>query len=144
MTTNETKQQDLKNGCIGCLSILVLLVIGFAGCSILFPVKQKTQAEKVDDWYKSASFYGCIRKLKEQLRDPDSYKDNGEYATSGDTGGAAIYGLRGKKKINVFILHPHKRVSPIQEAQMTSVLDANGILFCIIPSKTPSNYTCII
>ena len=48
-------------------------------------------------------------------------------ATSGDTGGAAIYGLRGKEKINVFILHPHKRVSPIQEAQMTSVLDANGM-----------------
>ena len=53
-------------------------------------------------------------------------------ATSGDTGGAAIYGLRGKEKINVFILHPHKRVSPIQEAQMTSVLDANGklIIWC--------------
>jgi len=90
MTTNETKQQDLKNGCIGCLSILVLLVIGFAGCSILFPVKQKTQAEKVDDWYKSASFYSCIRKLTEKLRDPDSYKDNGEYATSGDTGNQKI------------------------------------------------------
>lgn len=48
-------------------------------------------------------------------------------ATSGDTGGAAIYGLRGKDKINVFILHPYKRVSPIQEAQMTSVLDSNGM-----------------
>lgn len=47
-------------------------------------------------------------------------------ATSGDTGGAAIYGLRGKAKIEVFILHPHKRISRIQEAQMTSVLDANG------------------
>ncbi len=47
-------------------------------------------------------------------------------ATSGDTGGAAIYGLRGKEKIQVFILHPHKRISSIQEAQMTSVLDANG------------------
>ena len=48
-------------------------------------------------------------------------------ATSGDTGGAAIYGLRGKENIQVFILHPHKRISPIQEAQMTSVLDSNGI-----------------
>lgn len=46
-------------------------------------------------------------------------------ATSGDTGSAAIYGLRGKRDVSVFILHPHNRVSPIQEAQMTTVLDAN-------------------
>ena len=59
-------------------------------------------------------------------KDPSSRGITVLGATSGDTGGAAIYGLRGKEKINVFILHPHKRVSPIQEAQMTSVLDANG------------------
>lgn len=46
-------------------------------------------------------------------------------ATSGDTGSAAIYGLRGKKDIDVFILYPEGRVSPIQEAQMTTVEDAN-------------------
>jgi threonine synthase len=46
-------------------------------------------------------------------------------ATSGDTGSAAIYGVRGKENINIFILHPHKRVSRIQELQMTTVLDAN-------------------
>ena len=46
-------------------------------------------------------------------------------ATSGDTGSAAIYGLRGKKDVSVFILHPKGRVSPIQESQMTTVLDAN-------------------
>lgn len=46
-------------------------------------------------------------------------------ATSGDTGSAAIYGVRGKERINIFILHPHQRVSPIQERQMTTVLDAN-------------------
>ncbi|KAI9477094.1 threonine synthase [Zychaea mexicana] len=46
-------------------------------------------------------------------------------ATSGDTGSAAIYGLRNKKNVSVFILHPHGRVSPIQEAQMTTVLDKN-------------------
>ncbi|KAJ3341593.1 threonine synthase [Gonapodya sp. JEL0774] len=46
-------------------------------------------------------------------------------ATSGDTGSAAIYGLRGKKSIKVFILHPKGRVSPVQEAQMTTVLDDN-------------------
>lgn len=46
-------------------------------------------------------------------------------ATSGDTGSAAIYGVRGKKNINIFILHPHKKVSPVQELQMTTVTDAN-------------------
>jgi len=46
-------------------------------------------------------------------------------ATSGDTGSAAIYGVRGKERINIFILHPHQRVSPVQERQMTTVLDDN-------------------
>ncbi len=46
-------------------------------------------------------------------------------ATSGDTGSAAIYGVRGKDNINIFILHPHNRVSPVQELQMTTVPDAN-------------------
>ncbi|PQJ96472.1 threonine synthase [Chromatium okenii] len=46
-------------------------------------------------------------------------------ATSGDTGSAAIDGVRGKSGIQIFILHPKGRVSPIQERQMTTVLDAN-------------------
>ncbi len=46
-------------------------------------------------------------------------------ATSGDTGSAAIYGVRGRQRINIFILHPHGRTSPIQALQMTTVTDAN-------------------
>ncbi|MGA1862439.1 threonine synthase [Deferribacter thermophilus] len=46
-------------------------------------------------------------------------------ATSGDTGSAAIYGVRGKKGVKIFILHPKGRVSKIQELQMTTVLDEN-------------------
>ena len=46
-------------------------------------------------------------------------------ATSGDTGSAAIYGLRNKKGVECFILFPEGRVSPIQQLQMTSVLDNN-------------------
>jgi len=46
-------------------------------------------------------------------------------ATSGDTGSAAIYGVRGKERINIFILHPHGRVSKVQEKQMTTVTDDN-------------------
>lgn len=46
-------------------------------------------------------------------------------ATSGDTGSAAIYGVKGRKNMTIFILHPHKRVSFIQELQMTTVEDEN-------------------
>ena len=46
-------------------------------------------------------------------------------ATSGDTGSAAIYGVRGRQGIDIFIMHPRGRTSPIQERQMTTVLDAN-------------------
>src|SRR5512139_1138721 len=46
-------------------------------------------------------------------------------ATSGDTGSAAIYGVRGKFGINIFILHPHGKVSKVQELQMTTVTDPN-------------------
>lgn len=46
-------------------------------------------------------------------------------ATSGDTGSAAIHGVRGKKGITIFILHPHGKTSPVQALQMISVTDAN-------------------
>jgi threonine synthase len=46
-------------------------------------------------------------------------------ATSGDTGSAAIHGMRGRKNITITVLHPHGRVSPVQALQMTSVLDPN-------------------
>lgn len=35
-------------------------------------------------------------------------------ATSGDTGSAAIYGLRGKADLSIFMLHPKGKVSPVQ------------------------------
>jgi threonine synthase len=46
-------------------------------------------------------------------------------ATSGDTGGAAIYAMRGKPGIRVFMLSPYQRTSKFQAAQMFSVLDPN-------------------
>ena len=46
-------------------------------------------------------------------------------ATSGDTGSAAIEGCRHCRYIDIFILHPHERVSEVQRRQMTTVLDAN-------------------
>lgn len=46
-------------------------------------------------------------------------------ATSGDTGSAAIHGVRGRDRITIFMMHPKGRVAPLQEKQMTSVLDPN-------------------
>ncbi len=46
-------------------------------------------------------------------------------ATSGDTGSAAIHGVRGKKGISIFILHPLGKTSAVQALQMTSVTDPN-------------------
>ena len=46
-------------------------------------------------------------------------------ATSGDTGSAAIHGVRGRSGIAIFVLYPNGRVSRLQELQMTTVADAN-------------------
>ena len=46
-------------------------------------------------------------------------------ATSGDTGSAAEYALRGKDNIEVFMLSPHGKMSEFQRAQMYSLTDAN-------------------
>jgi threonine synthase len=46
-------------------------------------------------------------------------------ATSGDTGSAAQYAMRGKRNVRVFMLSPHGRMSPFQQAQMFSLHDEN-------------------
>ena len=46
-------------------------------------------------------------------------------ATSGDTGSAAEYAMRGKRGVRVFMLSPHGRMSPFQQAQMFSLMDHN-------------------
>ena len=46
-------------------------------------------------------------------------------ATSGDTGSAAIQGCKRCDNIDIFILHPHQRVSDVQRRQMTTVLEDN-------------------
>jgi len=63
------------------------------------------------------------------LRRSGGKKLNLVAATSGDTGSAAIAGVRGKKKIKIFVLYPHGRISPAQERQMTTVLDEN--VYCL-------------
>jgi threonine synthase len=46
-------------------------------------------------------------------------------ATSGDTGSAAEYAMRGKQGIRVFMLSPHQKMSAFQSAQMFSLQDPN-------------------
>ena len=46
-------------------------------------------------------------------------------ATSGDTGSAAINALKGKNKINIFVLHPRGKTSDIQRKFMTTVKEKN-------------------
>ena len=46
-------------------------------------------------------------------------------ATSGDTGSAAIDAIKGKDKMNIFVLHPNNKVSSVQRKLMTTVRDKN-------------------
>ena len=46
-------------------------------------------------------------------------------ATSGDTGAAAIDALKGKKNLNVFVLHPNNKISPVQRKLMTTCEASN-------------------
>ena len=46
-------------------------------------------------------------------------------ATSGDTGAAAIDAIRGKKNINIFVLHPHNKISSVQRKLMTTTREKN-------------------
>lgn len=52
-------------------------------------------------------------------------------ATSGDTGASAIEGVRGKEGIRICILHPHGKVSKVQELQMTTVNDKSVLNLAI-------------
>ncbi|MBN2808208.1 MAG: threonine synthase [Deltaproteobacteria bacterium] len=101
-----------------------------------FSHKKVVPLQKVDDIYIHELFHGptfafkdvalqFLGNLFEYLLLREKSKLNIIGATSGDTGSAAIHGVRGKENINIFILYPHGKVSPVQEKQMTSVLDDN-------------------
>ena len=46
-------------------------------------------------------------------------------ATSGDTGAAAIDAIKGKENVNIFVLHPNNRISPVQRKLMTTGKEKN-------------------
>ena len=55
----------------------------------------------------------------------ENQKINIVVATSGDTGAAAIDAIKGKKNVNIFVLHPNNRVSSVQRKLMTTGKDQN-------------------
>ena len=120
--TGELPRQDLE----------VLVDRSYAS----FRHPQVTPVRKVGDLYLLELFHGPTLAFKDialqllgNLFEYELKKSGGFMniigATSGDTGSAAIYGVRGKAGINIFILHPHGRTSPIQALQMTTVPDTN-------------------
>ncbi|PIE64951.1 MAG: threonine synthase [Desulfobacterales bacterium] len=101
-----------------------------------FPEEQVSPLVRLGDIHILELFHGptfafkdialqFLGNLFEYLLERDNGVMNIIGATSGDTGSAAIYGIRGKKRVNIFILHPRNHVSPVQEKQMTTVTDDN-------------------
>lgn len=77
MTSPENqKQQDLKNGCVGCLTIFTLLLLSIGACSILFSTKEQTSTERLDEWFNggpseiigdSNVYIDCENQLKDDI-----------------------------------------------------------------------------
>ena len=66
-----------------------------------------------------------IGNLYEYYLNKKQTKINIIVATSGDTGAAAIDALAGKKNLNIFVLHPHNKISSVQRKIMTTYEDKN-------------------
>lgn len=101
-----------------------------------FADSQVVPIKKFDNFFISELFWGPTYAFKDlalqflgNLLEYYIVKENKKInilgATSGDTGSAAIYAVKGKKNISIFILYPYRKVSPIQELQMTAVEDEN-------------------
>lgn len=63
----------------------------------------------------------CIGNMYEELNVKEDRIINIVVATSGDTGAAAISALSNRKNINLFVLHPHNKISKIQRKIMTTI-----------------------
>ena len=61
----------------------------------------------------------------EQYLNKNNQSINVIVATSGDTGAAAIDAIKGKKNMNIFVLHPHNKVSAVQRKLMSTVKEEN-------------------
>ncbi len=101
-----------------------------------FLTKEVVKINKVGDIYLLELYHGptlafkdiamqIIGKLYDELNISVEKKVNILVATSGDTGSAAIAALNDKKNINVFVLHPHEKISKNQRKIMTTIGSTN-------------------
>jgi threonine synthase len=67
----------------------------------------------------------CIGNIYEEFNKNSEEITNIVVATSGDTGAAAISALSNRKNINLFVLHPHNKISKIQRKIMTTIGGSN-------------------
>jgi len=122
VSDNEVPQDDLKKMIVKSYQV--------------FDTPEVVPVKKVGDNYIAELFHGPTFAFKDialqfvgSLLDYFLTRRNQRMtilvATSGDTGSAAIYGIRGKKNVECFVLYPKGRISPIQERQMTTVFDEN-------------------
>ena len=66
-----------------------------------------------------------IGNMYDQLKVAEKKSVNVIVATSGDTGSAAIAALNNRKNINLFVLHPHNKISKVQRKIMTTIGSKN-------------------
>jgi threonine synthase len=101
-----------------------------------FNTKEVVEIKKVGDIHLLELYHGptlafkdiamqVIGNLYDELNIADKKKVNIVVATSGDTGSAAISALNDKKNINVFVLHPHDKISRTQRKIMTTIGSIN-------------------
>ena len=102
----------------------------------VFRKKNVVELNRVGDRYVLELFHGPTLAFKdvamqllgnfyEYYLSNKNEKINIVVATSGDTGAAAIDAIKGKKNINIFVLHPHNRISPVQRKLMTTGNEKN-------------------
>ena len=101
-----------------------------------FASEDVTPLVKLDDLWLLELFHGptlafkdvalqVLGRLFEHVLGRNDSKLNILGATSGDTGVAAIAGVRGRKNMSIFVMYPLGKTSALQELQMTTVLDEN-------------------
>ena len=101
-----------------------------------FSVKNVVNIKKIGKFSLVELFHGPTLAFKDIAMQPigniydefnksNNKKINVIVATSGDTGSAAISALNGKANLNVFVLHPDKKISNIQRRLMTTVESKN-------------------
>ena len=100
-----------------------------------FNTKEVVEIKKIDNINILELYHGPTLAFKDiamqviglmyDALDLNKKKINIIVATSGDTGSAAISALKEKKNINLFVLHPHKKISNIQRKIMTTCESRN-------------------